>query len=83
MSRNVCVLSQAEAESLYRGEIPDCKNHSHMRKRKAKAMAEATPKDPNPPFRWVGKNRVVRLAGQRTWRVTPTADGFWQLQFVP
>jgi hypothetical protein len=79
MSRNVCVLNQSEADGLFNGVIPDCQQHPHMRKRRAGAEA----KGPIPRVRWIGKNRVVRLPGQRTWRVQKTVTGETQWQFVP
>lgn len=78
MSRNVCVLSQAEAEGLSRGVTPDCTQHHHMRKRKADAMT----RPPKPSARWVGKNQITRLPGQRNWRVEKIDGGFKQWQFV-
>ena len=79
MSRNVCVLTQSEAESLFHGATLDCSQHPHIKKSRADAMARTAP----PTARWVGKNRVVRLPGQRTWRVEKIEGGFKQWQFVP
>jgi hypothetical protein len=85
MSRNVCVLTQAEVEGLSRGIKPNCFRHSHMPKRRADVLTMSViHKDEQvPPIaRYIGKGQIVLLPGQRTWRVVTIDGGFRQMQYV-